>query len=86
MSSSLSSLLRGRGGGDLSFTCLGGRGGGRERGREGRLSKGGIDLLVLAAFLLGTGGVPVVEVEMMEVEVMGGQKSVGDADMIGTDR
>ena len=30
--------------------------------------------------------VEVVEVEMMEVEVMGGQKSVGDADMIGTDR
>ena len=31
--------------------------------------------------------VEVVEgVEMMEVEVMGGQRSVGDADMIGTDR
>ena len=31
--------------------------------------------------------VEVVEVvEMMEVEVMGGQKSVGDADMIGGDR
>ena len=31
--------------------------------------------------------VEVVEVvEMMEVEVKGGQRSVGDADMIGTDR
>ena len=76
MSSSLSSLLRGRGGGDLSFTCLGGRGGGRERGWEGRLSKLGIDLLVrlvgaeletLLAFLLGTaGGVLVVVVVVVE--------------------
>ena len=31
--------------------------------------------------------VEVVEVvEMMEAEVMGGQRRVGDADMIGTDR
>ena len=75
MSSSLSSLLRGRGGGDLSFTCLGGRGGGRERGWEGRLSKFGIDLLVrlvgaeletLLAFLLGTAGGVLVVVVVVE--------------------